>query len=174
MQALLRRKLEAAASNSAMYGQLRSRWAESTLRLDAHRCVFDVLVNSMTTYKPILAEIKQAYDDALDEALKSAYENNMIRAKLAEAAAKQSEAVDAALADCAQNALQLKQQLLQQLADTEAAALAADQEAVAAETAAKDAQLQLQNVHRRAQELKLENQKLQAHLQAHSTWAKRT
>ena len=74
MQDLLDKKLKACDKRAAAYGPLRESWAAATLRLDAHRQVFETLINSMTTYRPVLTRIRQQYDAALDEALKVSYE----------------------------------------------------------------------------------------------------
>jgi Translin-associated factor X-interacting N-terminus len=171
LQAMLQQKLDAAATSAATYGLLRTKWAESTLRLDAHRQVFEVLIISMATYKPVLLNIRRQYDESLDEALKASYERNLLQADLAEAGRKQADAVNLALEECATSALKLRQQMLAQLADTEAKALEAEAAADAAELSAVDAQQQLAHVYRKARELKAENLRLQISMQKASTWA---
>lgn len=170
LQALLGKKLESAQERATTHGPIRSQWAVATLRLDAYRQVFETLINSMTTYKPVLQRIRNQYDTALDEALKTTYEHIHMRAEIAIADSKQARAVDDALVESADKALKLRDQLLKQLAATEAKALAAEAAADDEEAAAKDALLQLVLLDRKAKELQHDNQRLLLGMQERSSW----
>jgi hypothetical protein len=170
LQALLRKKLDSAEKRAKTHGPIRCQWVTATLRLDAYRQVFETLINSMTTYKPVLQRIRKQYDIALDEALKTTYEHIHMRAEIACADSKEARAVDDALVESADNALKLRDQLLKQLAATEARALAAEAKASDEEAAAKDAQLQLVLLDRKAKELQHDNQQLLLGMQERSSW----
>ena len=165
MQEVLEKKVVAADQRAASFGPLQTDWAASTLRTDAHRHVFEMLINSMTTYKYILLTIRKHYDAALDQALKASYSCNMTKAELAVAEDEQGEAVGAALTQCATGALELRKQLLGQLAETEVRTHTAELAAAEAEAAAGNRRLQLQHLQRRARELALDNQSLHAGMQ---------
>ena len=57
--------------------------AASNLVLDAHRQVFEAFIHSFTTYRPLLLGIKEAYEEALQDALASQAENIHMKAQLA-------------------------------------------------------------------------------------------
>ena len=97
LQATLDKKLSNAEKMASAYGPIRAGWATSMLRLDAYRQVFEALVSTMTTYKPILSKIKVEYDAALEDALRSSYDNIHMRASLAVSEAHLQRAVDVAL-----------------------------------------------------------------------------
>ena len=59
--------------------------------------VFEILVNAMTTYKPLLKRIKRQYDRALEDAMKSSFENIHLKSEFAAAESNLSKAVDDAL-----------------------------------------------------------------------------
>ena len=171
MQEVLEKKLVAADQRAASFGPLQTDWAGSTLRTDAYRQVFELLINSMTTYKHILLTIRQQYDAALDHALKASYSCNIIKAELAVAEDEQGEAVGAAQTQCATGALELRKQLLSQLAETEVHTHTAELAAAEAEAAAGNRRLQLQYLQRRARELALDNRRLHAGMRQRCAFA---
>ena len=160
MQALLARKLYAANEKAQRYGPVQSGWAASMLRLDVYRQVFDILINSMTTYKPVLRKIRKHYDASLETALKTSFDNMHLRSEISLAESKKRKAVDDTLAECAKNALVLRDQLFAQLTDAQVRAEKAESDAKAAEAAAADAKQELWLLNAKAAELTLENQRL--------------
>lgn len=170
-QELLEKKLHAAKEQAEAYGPVRAGWAASTLRLDAYRQVFETLINSMTTYRPIMTRIRKHYDKALDEALKVSFEHVHMQAELAISESRQAQAVDAALTESANLALQLRKQLLQQLATAEERAQEAEAAAVQKNAAVKDAQQQLTHLNRKTYDLRQENLRLLQSLKQRSSWA---
>ena len=119
LQALLARKLNAANEKAQRYGPVQSGWAASMLRLDVYRQVFDILINSMTTYKPVLRKIRKYYDTSLENAVKTSFDNMHLRSEISLAESKKRKAVDDTLAECAKNALVLRDQLFAQLTDAQ-------------------------------------------------------
>ena len=133
--------------------------------------VFEILVNAMTTYKPLLKRIKRQYDRALEDAMKSSFENINLKSEFAAAESNLSKAVDDALAECADNALILRDQLFSQLAGLESKAALAEAEAQASETCTKDTKQELLQLQNKTIALQQENRKLQEQLMAKSTWS---
>jgi hypothetical protein len=171
VQEFLDKKLKVADERALAYGPIRSGWAASMLRLDAYRQVFEVLINSMTTYKPILRKIKKQYDMAVEDALKTFFENIHMRSEVSMAEATMDRAVDKALTECADSALILRDQLLCQLAETEARAVAAEEQAARQEAAVQDAKQQLYLLQGKSVELRHENSRLQARMLVKTTWS---
>jgi chromosome segregation ATPase len=143
------------------------------LRLDAYRQVFDILINSMTTYKPVLRQIRKHYDAALENAMKTSFENMHLRSEIRLAESKKRKAVDDTLAECARNAVMLRDQLFSQLTGAQVRAENAESEATAAEAAAQDAKKELWLLQARAVELKLENQRLLDQMLGQTSWKPR-
>lgn len=143
------------------------------LRLDAYRQVFDILINSMTTYKPILRQIRKHYDAALENAVKTSFDNMHLRSEISIAESKKQKAVDDTLAECARNALVLRDQLFAQLTDAQVLAEKAESEAKAAEASAQDAKQELWLLNTRANELTLENQRLLDNMLDQTSWKPR-
>jgi chromosome segregation ATPase len=170
MQAILERKLASAEKVAQAYGPMRAGWAASMLRLDAYRQVFEALVNSMTTYKPLLTRIKREYDSALEEALKSSYQNIQMRADLTDARAQQIKSVDSALQESETSAVTLRRNLLDQLTETEERALAAEHRAADLENSCDDARRQLRALQRKSSELLKDNNRILQQMVQKSTW----
>lgn len=170
VQAILERKLASAEKVAAAYGPMRAGWAASMLRLDAYRQVFEALVNSMTTYKPLLVRVKREYDAALEEALKSSYQNIQMRAELTDARAQQIKSVDAALQESEASAVTLKRNLLDQLTETEERAQVAEQRAADLEASCDDVRKQLRVQQRKSAELTKENDRILHQMLQKSTW----
>lgn len=143
------------------------------LRLDAYRQVFDILINSMTTYKPVLRKIRKHYDASLENALKTSFDNMHLRSEISLAESKKRRAVDDTLAECAKNALVLRDQLFAQLTDAQVRAEKAESEAAATESAAHDAKQELWLLKSRAGELNLENQRLLDSMLGQTAWKPR-
>lgn len=133
--------------------------------------MFEILINAMTTYKPILKKIKRQYDWALEDAMKTSFENIHLKSEVAAAELNLSKAVDQALSECGDNALVLRDQLFSQLSESETKAKAAEAEALAAEVTTKAAKQELLQLQNKAIALQQENRKLQERLLAHSTWS---
>lgn len=128
----------------------------------------------MTTYKPLLKKIKRQYDCALEDAMKTSFENIHLKSEVAAAQLNLSKAVDQALSECAESALVLRDQLFSQLADSETKANAAEAEAQNAEITTKDTKQELLQLQNKAIALQQENRKLQDQLMAQSTWSVHT
>lgn len=170
LQAILERKLASAEKLAAAYGPMRAGWAASMLRLDAYRQVFEALVNSMTTYKPLLMRIKHEYDIALEDALKSSYQNIQMRAELTDAQIQQAKSVESALQESEASAVTLRKNLLDQLAETEQRALAAENRAAELQNESGDARKQLRALQRKGVELQKENDRMLQQMLQRSTW----
>jgi hypothetical protein len=140
------------------------------LQLDAYRQVFDILINSMTTYKPVLQRIRKNYDTALESAMKSSFDNMHLRTEVGLAEIRRDQAVDEALSQCAESSLALRDQLFAQLAEAETKAEQAENGADAADAAACDAKEELVLLHTRASELSRENGKLMEKMLSQTSW----
>ena len=57
--------------------------ATANLVLDAHRQAFEAFIHSFTTYRPLLLKVKEAYEEALQDALSSQADNIHMKAQLA-------------------------------------------------------------------------------------------
>ena len=163
------------------------------LRLDAYRQAFDALVNSLTTYKPLLTRLKAEYDAALEDALRSSYENIHMRAALAVSEAQLGKVVDAALQVCVgcarghpaaaqpqpltsarvqestDGVAQLREDLWDQLAIKEERARATEAEAAQQEANARELRDQLAHLSRKTAELLSENRVTRAKMLAASS-----
>ncbi|WIA19316.1 hypothetical protein OEZ85_003949 [Tetradesmus obliquus] len=98
-------------------------WGAAKLDVDVYRQVFHMFIASMTTYRPLLLRIQQAYDVALQDAAGSAYDYVHLQTELSMMPQRHAEAVAAARAEASaraaamQDELQHKLQELQQQAD---------------------------------------------------------
>ena len=68
----------------AAYGQKDTNTlVTANLTLDAHRQVFEAFIHSFTTYRPLLLKVRQAFEEALEDALSSQADNIHMKAQLA-------------------------------------------------------------------------------------------
>eukprot|EP00892_Ulva_mutabilis_P010516 jgi/Ulvmu1/7837/UM004_0067.1 len=171
VDAYLRKRLAKAETKATVYGPLQASWAEHMLRVDVYRQVFEILINAMTTYKPLLKRIKRQYDWALEDAMKSSFENIHLKSEVAAAELNLGKAVDEALSECAGNALVLRDQLFLQLAESEKKANSAETQAQAMEMGTKDNKHELLQLQNKAISLQQENRRLQEQLMAKSSWS---
>ncbi|KAA6423704.1 MAG: hypothetical protein FRX49_06275 [Trebouxia sp. A1-2] len=74
------------------------------LKLDVYREIFEAFIDGFAAYRPLLAQVKDAYDTALQQGLQCALENMDLRSELAAAANVQAQAVSLARAESAAEA----------------------------------------------------------------------
>ena len=145
--------------------------ASAFARMDAHRQTFHALINALTTYKPAMLEVKQAYDAALDRATDSVQLHYQLTRKLA-SAQHPSSPLDLAKApkrSCIAGK-SAASDLESQLQQADAAAHQADSEARAAEAAVNDAGGRLCSLQRQVLDLKQSIASLRADMLGASSW----
>jgi hypothetical protein len=113
LQACLQRAMARSAGAGAAHGpaDALSRQRE----VHAHHQVFGLLAASMTTYRPLLMQIKVAYDAALAEAVAASCDNAFLRARLADARAQHAQRLAAARDAAEQAAAAMEVELAERL-----------------------------------------------------------
>jgi hypothetical protein len=113
-----------------------------TLTLEAYRQTFEAFINAFSTYRPLLTRVKDHYDRALDQALRSEHENVHLRSELAAMERRRQKAVELARAETNAAAASLRGEIVERLQEAEERAAAA--EAAAAEARGEAEKLRAQ------------------------------
>jgi len=143
------------------------------MRLDAFRECFDAFINAFSTYRPLLARIKEQYDAALDHALKSEHENVYLRSELNALEQRKQRAVEEARAEANAAAATLRGELSARLQEAEERARAAES-AVATAIAEADAARSLAaEATAEADHFREENRQLKRHMFDESSFNQR-
>lgn len=140
--------------------------ADAFTRMDAHRQTFHALVNALTTYRPVMLRVKQAYDAMLDRATASMQLHKQLSAKLTVARTAISKCQTHPGSASKHAAAEMEQQLLL----SSAAAGQAEAQARAAEAAVSDAAGRLRSMQRQVQDLKQDIARLRMGMLASCSW----
>ena len=146
----------------------------ANLRLDAHRQVFEAFVQAFATYKPLLSRIKNEYDAILDDSLRSAHENVVMRAELAIAEQRKNRAVEEARAETAARATALRAELQAHLMDAEERTRAAEKKQKSLEGEVHRLEDRLKEAEKELKELREANQRLNNQILSESTWGEKS
>ncbi|CAG9463888.1 unnamed protein product [Pedinophyceae sp. YPF-701] len=133
--------------------------------------VFEAFIQAFTTYKPLLSAIKREYDSVLDDSLKSAHENVVMRAELAVAEQRKNRAVEEARAEAAASAASLRAELHARLMEAEERSRKAEAREAKLESEVKRLQSSLAKLQEDLEGAKRANQSLTAQMVAESSWA---
>lgn len=147
-------------------------FAATQMRTDAYRQVFDAFLHSFTTYRSLLMRIKHEYDNALDDALASVYDNIHMRSELASS----EEMMDVRLADSKSKALDdataMRQELLDQYLQSEKVTLESEQRCQEADEEIQRRRTHIAALKKEAQDLMSANRVIKHQLVSSSSWAR--
>ncbi|WIA11474.1 hypothetical protein OEZ85_011588 [Tetradesmus obliquus] len=131
LQTLEAQLLEAtnAAARSASAGphQQRDPNIAANLSLDAHRQVFQTFIDGFGVYGPLLSQVKQGFDQAIEAGLKDALDNSNLRLQLLTARQEQASATSAAKAEIIDGEAPQRERLYHDIAAAQARLTAAQQ-----------------------------------------------
>mmetsp|Transcript_28686 Transcript_28686/g.80761 ORF Transcript_28686/g.80761 Transcript_28686/m.80761 type:complete len:303 (+) Transcript_28686:92-1000(+) len=140
LELLLQDKLHKSEKLASPYGPgHRDPAVAANLRFGAHRDVWEAFIQSFGTYRPLMASIKEEYDNALQQALVASAENVSMRTQLAEAEERKVKSMDQARAEVMASTSNIMLELRNRLMATEERAVGAEARAAAYEKEAKAA-----------------------------------
>jgi len=145
-------------------------WGRAKLRMDAHRHAFEGFIASTTVYRSLLLHIKAAYDEVLEDAVASAYDNIQLREKLSCMPTLMAVAETETRQQAEADAEAMENELRSQLAELQVRAGKVEGEASDAEDELRNYQKALNQAKRGAEQLSSGNQRTQAELLTASSW----
>jgi hypothetical protein len=145
-------------------------FAATQMRTDAYRQVFDAFLHSFTTYRAVLMRIKHEYDEALDDALASVYDNVHMRAELSAAEEMMDACVAEAKAKILEDARIMRQELEDQYKQQEQVALQAEVQCHESEAEIHSCRENIEALKKEAADLIAQNRAIKLTMLEHSSW----
>ncbi|GAX77350.1 hypothetical protein CEUSTIGMA_g4796.t1 [Chlamydomonas eustigma] len=146
-------------------------FAATQMRTDAYRQVFDAFLHSFTTYRAVLMRIKHEYDEALDDALASVYDNVHMRAELSAAEEMMDACVAEAKAKSLEDATIMRQELEDQYRQQEQVALQAEMRCHESEAEIQSRRESIVALKKEAADLIAQNRAIKQKMLENSSWS---
>lgn len=144
-----------------------------SLTLEAYRQTFEAFINAFSTYRPLLTRVKDHYDRALDQALRSEHENVHLRSELAALEQRRQRAVEAARAETNAAAASMRGELAAQLREAEWRAAGAEKAAEEARDEAERLRAQLAETTAKYDAAAGENKALKQDMLNEASWGEK-
>lgn len=144
-----------------------------TLTLEAYRQTFEAFINAFSTYRPLLTRVKEQYDRALDQALRSEHENVHLRSELAAMERRRQKAVESARAETNAVAASLRGELVDRLQTAEERAAACEEAATGAKEEAERLRAELAEMTAKYEATLAVNKELKQDMLNEASWGEK-
>ena len=144
-----------------------------TLTLEAYRQTFEAFINAFSTYRPLLTRVKDHYDRALDQALRSEHENVHLRSELATMERRRQKAVETARAETNASAASLRGEIVDRLQDAEERAAVAEKTASESKEEAETLRAQLAETTAKYEATLADNKALKQDMLNEASWGEK-
>lgn len=144
-----------------------------TLTLEAYRQTFEAFINAFSTYRPLLTRVKDHYDRALDQALRSEHENVHLRSELAALERRRQKAVETARAETNAAAASLRGEIVDRLREAEERAALAEKAAEEAKDEVGKLRAQLAETTAKYEATVAENKALKQDMLNEASWGEK-